>query len=43
MERRNKKTLGNGGHRMSIAIGTILYAAGVMTGIALICIVQTRH
>ena len=28
---------------MSIAIGTILYAAGVMTGIVLICIVQTRH
>lgn len=43
MERRNKKSLGNGGNRMNIATGIILYAAGVITGIALICIVQTRH
>ena len=43
MERRNKKTLGNGGRGMSIAAGIILYVTGVMTGIVLICIVQTRH
>lgn len=28
---------------MSIAVGIILYLAGVAAGIALICIPQTRH